>query len=203
MNRLGMIVDVAHVSDETFYDVIRCSKAPIVSTHSCCRALASHPTNMTDEMIRTMADRGGVIQINFYPAFLSDAYGTDEYFDAADRYDASMKAYWRSGKKGKKEIAEFKKQTAFIKKNFPSPSYKLLVDHIEHVIDLVGIDYVGLGSDYDGIEMPPVGLEDVSKFEVITRELRHRGYSDEDIKKVLGENFLRAFTQVEDCALTF
>ena len=154
-------------------------------------------------MIKDLAKAGGVIQINFYPAFLSDEYGCDAYFDAADNYDAAMKAYWRSGKKGKKEIAEFKKQTAFIKKNFPSPSYKLLVDHIEHVIDLVGIDYVGLGSDYDGIEMPPVGLEDVSKFEVITRELRHRGYSDEDIKKVLGENFLRAFTQVEDCALTF
>ena len=202
MNRLGMIVDVSHLSDESFYDCLKYSKAPIVATHSCCRALCKHPRNMTDKMIKDLAKAGGVIQINFYPAFLSDAYGTDEYFDAADRYDASMKAYWRSGKKGKKEIAEFKKQTAYIKKNFPSPSYKLLVDHIEHVIDLVGIDYVGLGSDYDGIEMPPIGLEDVSKFEVITRELRHRGYSDEDIKKVLGENFLRAFTQVEDMALT-
>ncbi|MBQ1747754.1 MAG: dipeptidase [Bacteroidales bacterium] len=203
MNRLGMIVDVSHLSDESFYDCLKYSKAPIVATHSCCRALCKHPRNMTDQMIKDLAKAGGVIQINFYPAFLSDEYGCDAYFDAADNYDAAMKAYWRSGKKGKKEIAEFKKQTAFIKKNFPSPSYKLLVDHIEHVIDLVGIDYVGLGSDYDGIEMPPVGLEDVSKFEVITRELRHRGYSDEDIKKVLGENFLRAFTQVEDCALTF
>ena len=156
---------------------------------------------MTDKMIKDLAKAGGVIQLNFYPAFLSDAYGTQAYFEAADEYDAAMKAFWRSGKKGKQEIAELKKHTAYLKKNFPPPSYKLVVDHIEHVINLVGIDYVGIGSDYDGIEMPPAGLEDVSKLEVITRELRYRGYSDNDIKKVLGENFLRVFTQVEDLAL--
>lgn len=203
MNRLGMIVDVSHLSDASFYDCLKYSKAPIVATHSCCRALCSHPRNMSDKMIKELAKRGGVIQINFYPAFLSDEYGVDAYFDAADQYDAAMKAYWRSGKKGKKEIAHFKKMENYIKKNFPSPSYKLLVDHIEHVINLVGVDYVGLGSDYDGIEMPPKGLEDISKFENITKELRLRGYSDSDIKKILGENFLRVLSQVEDLALTF
>ena len=202
MNRLGMIVDVSHLSDASFYDCLKYSKAPIVATHSCCRALCKHPRNMTDKMIKDLAKKGGVIQINFYPAFLSDAYGVDAYFDAADEYDAAMKAYWRSGKKGKKEIAELKRMTAYLKKNYPSPSYKLLVDHIEHVIKLVGVDYVGLGSDYDGIEMPPIGLEDISKFEVITKELRARGYSDEDIKKILGENFLRVLSQVEQVALT-
>lgn len=202
MNRLGMVVDVSHLSDASFYDCLKYSKAPIVATHSCCRALCKHPRNMTDKMIKDLAKHGGVIQINFYPAFLSDAYGVDAYFDAADEYDAAMKAYWRSGKKGKKEIAELKRMTAYLKKNYPSPSYKLLVDHIEHVIKLVGVDYVGLGSDYDGIEMPPIGLEDISKFENITKELRLRGYSDDDIKKILGENFLRVLSQVEAAALT-
>lgn len=200
MNKLGMIIDVSHLSDDSFYDCIKYSKAPIVATHSCCRALCKHPRNMSDKMIKDLAKKGGVIQINFYPAFLSDEYGVKEYFDAADAYDSAMKAYWRSGKKGKKEIEQFKKMSRYIKSNYPSPSYKLLVDHIEHVIDLVGVDYVGLGSDYDGIEMPPVGLEDISKFEVITKELRHRGYSDSEIKKVLGENFLRVFSQVEQMA---
>ena len=201
MNNLGMIVDVSHLSDASFYDCLKYSKAPVVATHSCCRALCKHPRNMTDNMIKELAKASGVIQINFYPAFLSDEYGRPDYFDAADAYDSAMKAYWRSGKKGKKEIAELKMREAYIKKNFPSPSYKLLVDHIEHVIDLVGIDYVGLGSDYDGIEMPPKGLEDISKFEVITKELRLRGYSDSDIKKVLGENFMRVFSQVENMAI--
>lgn len=203
MNRLGMIIDVSHLSDESFYDCLKYSKAPILATHSCCRALCNHPRNLTDQMIKDLAAAGGVVQINFYPAFLSEAYGCDEYFDAADRYDDAMKAYWKSGKKGKKEIAEFEKMTKFIKKNFPSPSYKLMVDHMEHVINLVGIDHVGMGSDFDGIEMPPIGLEDVSKFEVVTKELRARGYSDSDIKKVLGENFLRVMNQVENTAVTF
>ena len=200
MNRLGILVDVSHISDASFYDVLKYSKAPVLATHSCCRALCKHPRNMTDKMIKDLAKAGGVIQINFYPAFLSDEYGVDAYFDAADEYDAAMKAYWRSGKKGKKEKAQLDKMAAFLNKNFPSPSYKLLVDHIEHVIDLVGVDYVGLGSDYDGIEMPPKGLEDISKMGNITKELRHRGYSDEDIKKILGENFMRVMSQVEDFA---
>lgn len=202
MNRLGMIIDVSHLSDESFYDCLKYSKAPIVDTHSCCRALCNHPRNLTDQMIKDLAAAGGVVQINFYPAFLSEAYGCDEYFNAADEYDAAMKAYWKSGKKGKKEIAEYKRMTAYIKKNFPSPSYKLMVDHMEYVIKLVGIDHVGMGSDFDGIEMPPVGLEDVSKFEVVTKELRVRGYSDSDIKKVLGENFLRVMNEVENIACT-
>lgn len=201
MNNIGMLIDVSHLSDDSFYDCLRYSKAPIVATHSCCRALCNHPRNLTDAMIKDLAKAGGVIQINFYPAFLSSEYGKPDYFKAADAYDAAMKAYWKSGKKGVAEIAEYKRLKKFIQEKYPSPSYKLVVDHMEHVIDLVGIDYVGMGSDFDGIEMPPVGLEDVSKFEVITAELRSRGYSDDDIKKVLGENFLRALSQVEELAL--
>lgn len=191
MNRLGMLIDVSHLSDASFYDCLKYSTKPIVATHSCCRALCNHPRNLTDQMIKDLASAGGVIQINFYPAFLSEKYGTDAYFKAADEYDAAQKAYWLSGKKGKKEVAEYHRLKAALQNDYPAPSYKLVVDHIEHVINLVGVDYVGIGSDYDGIEMPPVGLEDISKLEILTSELRKRGYCDSDIKKVLGGNFLR------------
>lgn len=159
MNRLGMIVDVAHVSDETFYDVIGCSKAPIVSTHSCCRALASHCRNMTDDMIRKMADKGGVIQINFYPAFLSDSYET------------SM------------------------------PGVSVIADHIDHAVKIAGIEHVGIGTDFDGIEITPDGMEDVSKLPRVFDELTLRGYSDDQIEKIAGKNFIRVFNDVISYAL--
>ena len=130
MNRLGMIVDVAHASDLTFNDIIACSKAPVLSTHSCCRALASHPRNMTDDMLRALADKGGVIQINFYPVFLSDPYA---------------KAYAEAGEEAK-----------------PRPTVEDVVRHIEHAVNVAGIDHVGIGTDFDGIEVTPEGLEDVS-----------------------------------------
>lgn len=155
MNRIGMIVDVAHVSDETFRDVIACSKSPVVSTHSCCRALASHFRNMSDEMLHSLADHGGVIQINFYPVFLSD------------KHDA-----------------------------LPRPSYKNVVDHIDHAVKVAGIDHVGIGSDFDGIEVTPEGLEDVSKMQVVFDEMTLRGYSDDQIEKIAGKNFLRVFNEV-------
>ena len=159
MNRLGMIVDVAHVSDETFYDFIGCSKAPIVSTNSCGRALASHCRNMTDDMIRKMADKGGVIQINFYPAFLSDSYET------------SM------------------------------PGVSVIADHIDHAVKVAGIEHVGIGTDFDGIEITPDGMEDVSKLPRVFDELTLRGYSDDQIEKIAGKNFIRVFNDVISCAL--
>lgn len=168
MNRLGMMVDLAHVSDETFWDVIGCSKAPVVSTHSCCRALASHPRNMTDEMIRSMSDRGGVIQINFYPVFLSDGYAGlfKEYGEAAR----------------------------------PLPGIGAVADHIDHAVKVGGIDHVGIGTDFDGIEVAPEGLEDVSRLPRLFDELTRRGYSDDQIEKIAGGNFLRVFGDVISCA---
>ncbi len=164
MNRLGMILDMAHVSDETFYDTLALSKAPIVSTHSCCRALASHPRNMTDEMIHAMADKGGVIQINFYPVFLSD------------RYAAIFKE--------KGEAAR------------PLPGISAVADHIDHAVKVGGIDHVGIGTDFDGIEVAPEGLEDISKLPGVFDELSRRGYSDDEIEKIAGGNFLRVFNDV-------
>ncbi len=149
MNKLGMLVDVSHISDEAFYDVLDASVKPIVATHSCCRALADHPRNMTDDMIKALAAAGGVIQINFYPVFLDSNY----------------------------------------EKNLPS--CERIADHIDRVVDMVGIDHVGLGSDYDGIDIAPQGMENISKFYKVFDELRFRGYPEADLAKISSENFFR------------
>jgi membrane dipeptidase len=153
MNRLGILVDVSHVSDDTFYDVLKYSSRPVVATHSCCRAICGHPRNMTDDMIKALADAGGVIQINFYPFFLDP-----EFTDV----DFSIR-----------------------------PSYKKVADHIDHVVNLVGIDHVGIGSDFDGIEVTPEGMDDISMMPVLFEELKDRGYSESDLEKLAGENFFR------------
>ena len=158
MNRMGMLVDVSHISDESFYDVLECSSRPVVATHSCCRALAGHPRNMTDDMIRELAAAGGVIQINFYPVFLDHS---------------------------------FKEEDMFTSKR---PSYKLIADHIDHVVDLVGIDHVGLGSDFDGIDVTLEGMEDISCFPLLFEELKSRGYGDADLCKIASENFFNVLS---------
>lgn len=157
MNRLGMLIDVSHVSDDTFYDVLECSTSPVVATHSCCRALADHPRNMTDDMIKALAAQGGVMQVNFYPVFLQDDY-------------------------------ELESQSSVI------PSYSRIADHIDHVVELVGIDHVGIGSDFDGIEVAPDGLEDISKMPVLFDELRRRGYSEDDLAKLASRNFFNVLS---------
>ncbi len=158
MNRLGILVDVSHISDETFWDVLECSSKPVVATHSCCRALCSHPRNMTDDMIKALAAKGGVIQINFYPVFLQEDYELDSPSSVL-------------------------------------PSFTRIVDHIEHVVELVGIDHVGIGSDFDGIEVAPDGLEDISKMPVLFEELRRRGYSESDLTKLASGNFFNVLSR--------
>lgn len=158
MNRLGMLIDVSHVSDETFYDVLKYSSKPVVATHSCCRALCNHPRNMTDDMIRALAAKGGVIQINFYPVFLEDGFDEEHMFEAT------------------------------------RPSYTRIVDHIDHVVRLVGIDHVGIGSDFDGIDVTPEGMENVSMMPKLFDEMRLRGYSQEDIEKVASRNFFNVLS---------
>ena len=198
MNRLGMIIDIAHASDDTFFDVLKCSKSPIVSTHSCCRALAHHRRNMSDEMLRALADKGGVIQINFYPVFLSDAFAktlSDSGLESkswteqdwiSDPLNPAKAAAWNAVQD---ELAAL-----------PRPSYKDVVDHIDHAVKVAGIDSVGIGSDFDGIEVTPVGLENVSKIRVIFDEMSRRGYNDDQIEKVAGRNFLRVFGDVSEQA---
>ena len=190
MNRLGMLVDVSHISDASFYDVLETSCRPVVATHSCCRALCNHPRNMTDEMIKDLAQAGGVIQINFYPLFLDNGFkavleasGIMEYGERiesefiADPADPKKRAAWNSVQDELTALAR--------------PSYKLIADHIDHVVDLVGIDHVGLGSDYDGIEVTPAGMEDISKMPILFEELRSRGYTESDLSKIASDNFFR------------
>ena len=157
MNRLGMLVDVSHVSDKTFWDVLETSKAPVFASHSSCRALCDDPRDMTDEMIRALVKKGGVIQINFNAGFLT-------------------------------------------KRKTPPANLGDVVAHIDYAVKLAGIDAVGIGSDFDGIEQPPVGLEDVSKFPSLTRALLEKGHSPADIRKIYGGNTLRLMRAVEAAA---
>ena len=190
MNRMGMLVDVSHISDAAFYDVLRCSHKPVVATHSCCRALSDHPRNMTDDMICALASEGGVIQINFYPLFLDvnfrnilSASGIMDYGEAVED------AFIKDPSDPKKRSAWNKVQKALLE--LQRPSFRKIADHIDHVVSLVGIDHVGLGSDYDGIEVTPDGMEDVSTMPRIFDELRARGYSEADLAKIASENFFR------------
>ena len=180
MNRIGMLVDVSHISDSSFYDVLACSTKPVVATHSCCRALADHPRNMTDDMIRELARRGGVIQINFYPVFLDSSFAVQ--LDESGIFDREKRKAWNDVQK---ELLALKR-----------PSFRLIADHIDHVVSLSGIDHVGLGSDFDGIAVTPDGLEDVSMLPKLFEELRSRGYSEDDIAKIAGGNFLRVLDEV-------
>ena len=162
MNALGMMIDLSHASDKTFWDCMEYSKAPIVATHSCCRALCGHRRNLSDEMLDALGEKGGYVGINFYPYFL------------ADRYDESHP--WRPG------VTE-------------------IVDHIEHAVAFAGISHVGIGSDYDGIDdLYPEGMEDISKSRLVVDEMRRRGWREEDILKVCGQNLLNVWSEVIKCS---
>ena len=190
MNRLGMLVDVSHISDAAFYDVLECSTKPIVATHSCCRALADHPRNMTDDMIRALAANGGVIQINFYPVFLDSKFAKDlNGSELMNRGELIETEYIRDPFNLERRQAwnEVLRQLNQMER----PSYKLIADHIDHVVSLVGVDHVGVGSDYDGIAVTPSGMEDISMMPKLFDELRARGYSESDLEKIASGNFFR------------
>jgi membrane dipeptidase len=207
MNRLGMIIDVSHAHDETFWDVIRISGAPIVASHSCCRALSPHHRNMSDEMLKALAKNGGVIGINFLPGFLNSDIEKKQNklvgeiakkYDLPSDYREIMKA---AAEKRDKFFAEFNSQWAALKKQLPPVDVKTVVDHIDHVVKVTGsADHVGLGSDFDGISETPAGLENAGQLMNITKELLVRGYKEEDVRKILGGNFLRVFEAVEKAA---
>ncbi len=200
MNRQGIMVDISHVSDKTFYDALEVSKAPLIASHSSCRALCNHPRDMSDEMIKALAAKGGVIQINYERSFIDQAYK-----DAFDKYAGGVVA-----PKYEEEIRNKcgddldcssretqKIMTALIAEgNLPHVSWERIIEHIDHVAKLVGPDHVGLGSDFDGADMPD-GLEDCSKLPKITEALLRNGHSEDDIRKILGGNTLRVMEQVE------
>jgi membrane dipeptidase len=195
MNRLGMMVDISHVSDSTFYDVIKLSKSPVIASHSCCRVFTpGYERNMSDEMIKVLAKNGGVIQIAFASFFLRE-----DIYKQYTNGEETIKKYLKQNniKPGTEE--EWKYQEEYWKQNpFSSATVKDVANHIDHVKNLVGIDYVGLGSDFDGTGgLLPVDLNDVSKYPNLVYELLLRGYSDEEIEKILGGNLLRVWKQVE------
>lgn len=196
MNRLGMMIDVSHISDDSFYDVLSCSESPVVATHSCCRALAGHPRNMSDDMIRALAANGGVIQINFYPVFLDDGFA--KVLDDSgimERGEPVEAEFIADPADRRKREAWYKVQDELMA--LPRPSYRRIVDHIDHAVSVAGIDHVGIGSDFDGIEVTPEGLDDVSCIGKIFQEMRLRGYSETDVEKVAGGNFLRVMSAVQ------
>ncbi|WP_430814135.1 dipeptidase [Carboxylicivirga sp. RSCT41] len=196
MNRLGMLIDVSHISDKAFYDVIDQSKAPVFASHSSVRALCDHPRNMDDKMIKTLAEHGGVIQICILGAYIEEEDTTSLNYVKKEELRLKYNNWnFTSDEQRKQAWADWRE----INKKYPAvlPDIAQAVDHIDHVVKLVGIDYVGIGSDFDG----GGGLadcKDVADFPKITEELVRRGYSEEDIAKIWGGNFLRMFRQVEN-----
>jgi membrane dipeptidase len=196
MNRIGMIVDISHVSDETFKDVLAVTRAPVIASHSSCRAICDAPRNMSDEMLRALGKNGGVIMINFYSAFLDQRF-RDEMKKASEgqKEKISAAATETLGDPIAFENRMWDLHAALDASIAPPPLSKLL-DHIDHAAKTAGVDHVGLGSDFDGITSSPKGLEDVSRLPEITRGLLERGYSDDEIAGILGGNFMRVFDQV-------
>ncbi|MEA2571114.1 MAG: rane dipeptidase [Acidobacteriota bacterium] len=198
MNRLGMLVDISHVSDKTFYDVIETSKAPIIASHSSARALADHKRNMTDDMLRAVAKNHGVVMVNFYPVFLSTAVAQASV--ARDERLKPLIAELKAKDPSEGEVYKAEMKRLMDANPLPKIEWTVIVEHIDHIVQVAGIDSVGIGSDFDGIGEVPRGMEDVSQLPRIRDELKRRGYSETDIRKVLGENFMRVFAETERVA---
>jgi membrane dipeptidase len=198
MNRLGMIVDISHVSDKTFYDALEVSKAPLIASHSSCRAICDAARNMTDQMMKDLAAKGGVVQINYHVGFLSQ-----EFRDAEKSNPELEKAIQAEIKNrcGENEACQLIEGDRIVRGymlagKLPRVDYTKIVEHIDHAVKLVGSEHVGLGSDFDGAMMP-FGMEDATKLPAITEALLQKGYTERDIRKILGENTLRVMAEVE------
>ncbi|HUO35887.1 MAG TPA: dipeptidase [Candidatus Acidoferrum sp.] len=198
MNRLGIMVDISHVSDKTFYDALAASKAPLIASHSSCRALCNAPRNMTDQMILDLAAKGGVIQINYHVGFLDQKFRDADAGKPELGKQIETAAKSRCGDDDTCQLIESEKITREYMEEgkYPRVEWTEIVDHIDHAVRLVGPDHVGLGSDFDGAVMP-FGMEDASHLPQITEALLARGYKPEDIQKILGGNTLRLMEQVE------
>ena len=198
MNRLGMMVDVSHVSDTTFYAALGASRAPVIASHSSCRALCDSSRNLRDDMLRALAHKGGVVHINFYSAFLDDNYRSAKK-KIEKVQDAEVAAARQRAGKAWKRLTYW--ESTQIRKKFeaqlPTPGFERIADHIEHAVKIAGVDHVGLGSDFDGVDSIPRGMEDASKIPNLVVELARRCYSEEDLIKILGGNTLRVMRQVE------
>jgi membrane dipeptidase len=193
MNRLGMLVDISHVSPDAMRDALRVSRAPIIASHSSAYALAAHPRNVPDDVLHLIVANGGVIMVNFYPGFVHPE---------AARISQGMFAAMREARAAHPDEEGYREAERQWRQDNPMPRVTVhdVVDHIDHIVKVAGIDHVGLGSDFDGITQLPEQLEDVSCFPYITQELLSRGYSETDIHKILGGNVLRALRQAEQVA---
>jgi membrane dipeptidase len=199
MNRLGMIVDISHVADKTFWDTIATTKAPVIASHSSARALTSAPRNMTDDMLRAVAKNGGVVDVNFFSGFLDQNYWNALQAQKTEQA-AATRAYLDKLKAEGKQITyvDDDRITREWMAKIPRPPFTVLIDHIDHIAKVAGIDHVGLGSDFDGVSgATPTGMDSAADLPKITQALLDRGYSAEDIHKILGGNVLRVFKEVE------
>jgi membrane dipeptidase len=199
MNRLGMMVDISHVSDKTFYRTLIISRAPVIASHSSARALCNAPRNMDDNMLRAVGQYGGVVMVNFFSSFLSEdsRKAAQAMRPTINQAVADAKAKLQAeGKPMPNELAE-QIGKSYMEK-IPRPPLSILIDHIDHVAKIAGIDHVGIGSDFDGISSSPEGMDSAADLPKITQALMARGYSAEDMKKILGGNFLRVFEKVQE-----
>ena len=201
MNRLGMMVDVSHISDKTFAGVMEASKAPVIASHSSARAIGSHARNMTDAMIRQVADVGGVVHINYYNGFLDDGFRTrGAAWDEEHKAESAALREEHAGDPVGLARAQFARQIRKVEE-VGRPPLSVLLDHFAHVVKVGGVEHVGLGSDFDGVsEELPAGAEDASMTMNLVEGLRGRGLADADISKILGENSLRVMRDVESAA---
>jgi membrane dipeptidase len=198
MNRLGMMVDISHVSDKTFYDALEVSKAPLLASHSSCRAICDAPRNMSDQMMKDLAAKGGVVQINYHVGFLSQEFRNAEKANPELNKAIGLEVTKRCGENEGCQLIEGDRLTReYVEQGkFPRVDYTKIIEHIDHAVKVAGIDHVGMGSDFDGANMP-YGMEDASKLPRITEALLQKGYSEGDVKKILGENTLRIMSDVE------
>jgi membrane dipeptidase len=198
LNRLGMMVDISHVADKTFYDALEVTRAPVIASHSSCRVISNHPRNMTDDMLRALAKNGGVVMINYHVSFLSEEFRTASEKLSGDVV-AQMKAM--SDKCGGDEACSTLQSARADREmmqagKLPKVTWEKIVEHIDHAVKIAGADHVGLGSDFDGATMP-LGLDDVSMLPKLTDALLKKGYSEQDVTKILGGNILRVMEEVE------